>query len=122
MNPKKIRFIVDMGVSKKVEEWLSTNDYDIKVIRDIDPRMKDRDVLKLAVTEKRMVITMDKDFGELVFNSGLNHSGVLLLRLEDAKADEKVKIVEEILKKYEDKITNNFCVYQHGKLRIRKNI
>ena len=83
MNPKKIRFIVDMGVSKKVEEWLSTNDYDIKVIRDIDPRMKDRDVLKLAVTEKRMVITMDKDFGELVFNSGLNHSGVLLLRLDN---------------------------------------
>ena len=122
MNPKKIRFIVEMGVSKKVEEWLSTNDYDTKAIRDIDLRMKDRDVLKLAITEKRMVITMDKDFGELVFNSGLNHSGVLLLRLEDAKSDEKVKTVEEILLKYEDKLETNFCVYQHGKLRIRKNV
>ena len=122
MNSTKIRFIVDMGVSKKVEEWLSTNDYDIKAIRDFDPRMKDRDILKLAVTEKRMVITMDKDFGELVFNSGLDHSGVLLLRLEDAKSDEKVKIIQEILLKYEDKLKNNFCVYQHGKLRIKKNI
>ena len=122
MNSTKIRFIVDMGVSKKVEEWLSTNDYDIKAVRDIDPRMKDRDILKLAVTEKRMVITMDKDFGELVFNSGLDHSGVLLLRLEDAKSDEKVKTIQEILLKYEDKLENNFCVYQQGKLRIRKNI
>ena len=69
-----------------------------------------------------MVITMDKDFGELVFNSGLNHSGVLLLRLEDAKSDEKVNIIQEILLKYEDKLEKNFCVYQHGRLRIRKNI
>ena len=122
MNSTKIRFIVDMGVSKKVEEWLSTNDYDIKAVRDIDPKMKDCDVLNYAVTENRMVITMDKDFGELVFNSGLDHSGVLLLRLEDAKSDEKVKTIQEILIKYEDKLKNNFCVYQHGKLRIKKNI
>ena len=122
MNPIKIRFIVDMGVSKKVEDWLSKNDYDIKAIRDIDPRMRDIDVLRLAVTEKRMVITMDKDFGELVFNSGLNHYGVLLLRLEDANSDKKVKTIQEILEKYEDKLQNNFCVYQNEKLRIRKNI
>ena len=122
MKSTKIRFIVDMGVSRKVEEWLLTNDYDIKAIRDIDPRMKDRDILKLAVTEKRMVITMDKDFGELVFNSGLDHSGVLLLRLEDAKSVEKVNTIQEILLKYENKLKNNFCVYQHGKLRIKKNI
>jgi len=122
MNPIKIRFIVDMGVSKKVEDWLSKNHYDIKAIRDIDPRMRDIDVLRLAITEKRMVITMDKDFGELVFNSGLNHSGVLLLRLEDANSDKKVKTIQEILEKYEDKLQNNFCVYQNEKLRIRKNI
>ena len=67
-----------------------------------------------------MVITMDKYFGELVFNSGLDHSGVLLLRLEDAKSEIKVKTIKEILKKYEDKLQNNFCVYQNGKLRIRK--
>ena len=122
MRSTKTKFLVDMGVSKKVEEWLSTNDYDIKAVRNIDPRMKDKDVLKLAVTEKRMLITMDKDFGELVFNSGFDHSGILLLRLEDAKSDEKVKILQEILLKYEDKLESNFCVYQHGKLRIRKNI
>ena len=122
MNPIKIRFIVDMGVSKKVEDWLSKNNYDIKAIRDIDPKMRDIDVLRLAVTEKRMVITMDKDFGELVFNSGLNHYGVLLLRLEEANSDKKVKTIQEILEKHEDKLQNNFCVYQNEKLRIRKNI
>jgi len=59
--------------------------------------MDDDKILGLAASENRMVITMDKDFGELVYRSGLVHCGVLLLRLEDARADEKVKTVEKIL-------------------------
>ena len=120
MTSAKPRFLVDMGVCKKVEEWLSNEKYDMKAVRDINPKMKDREVLELALIEKRMVITMDKDFGELVFNSGLNHYGVLLLRLEDAKSDEKVDTIKKIFKNYEDKLQKNFCVYQQGKLRIKK--
>lgn len=120
MSQEKPKFLVDVGVSKKVEEWLSKNGYNIKAVRDINPRMDDDKILSIAVSENRMVITMDKDFGELVYHSGLPHSGVLLLRLEDAKADEKVKTVEKILIEYSDKLLNNFCVFQNGRLRIRK--
>ncbi|GER92387.1 hypothetical protein A45J_0102 [hot springs metagenome] len=80
----KLKFLVDVGVGKKVEKWLAENDYDIKCMRDINPNADDFEILHLAVTEDRMVITMDKDFGELVYNSGKLHSGVLILRLEDA--------------------------------------
>ena len=93
--------------------------YDIKSVRDINPRMLDKEVLKIAVSEKRIVITMDKDFGELVYNYGLLHVGVLLLRIEDAKSDEKVKIVEKILGKYSDKLFNKISVFKDEKLRIR---
>jgi len=120
MNQKKLKFLVDVGVSKKVEEWLLRNGYDIKAVRDINPKMDDDKILSIAVSENRMVVTMDKDFGELVYNSGLPHSGVLLLRLEDAKADEKVKTIEKILTEYSDRLLNNFCIFQHGRLRIRK--
>ncbi len=120
MLPKKLKFIVDVGVSKKVEDWLQIQEYNIKTIRSIDPRMSDKEVLKLAESENRMVITMDKDFGELVYNSGLCHAGVLLLRLEEATSQEKVKIIKKILDRYSDKLPNNFCVYKDGKLRIRK--
>ncbi len=81
---KKLKFLVDVGVGQKVERWLSDNGYNTKNVRDLDPRMLDKHILKIAVAEKRMVITMDKDFGELVYNSGLPHGGVLLLRIEDA--------------------------------------
>jgi predicted nuclease of predicted toxin-antitoxin system len=120
MNAKDLKFIVDVGISKKVEQWLQNHGYDIKSIRDINPRMSDKEILKMATSERRMVITMDKDFGELVYNSGLPHSGVLLLRLEEARSVEKVKIIEKILERYSDKLSNNFCVFKDGKLRIRK--
>ena len=117
---KKLKVLVDVGVGRKVEKWLVDNGYNTKNVRDIDPRMLDRHILKIAVTEKRMVITMDKDFGELVYNSGLAHGGVLLLRIEDARSNEKVKIIADILETFEDKLIYKFCVFKDGRLRIRK--
>ena len=81
--------------------------------------MPDQKILKIAVHENRMVLTMDKDFGDLVYNSGLPHAGVLLLRVEDYSAKEKLALVEKILKKYRDHIHGKFCVYKDNKLRIR---
>lgn len=88
-------------------------------VRDINLGMHDDEILRIAVSENRMVITMDKDFGELVYNSGLPHAGVLLLRLEDESSKDKLRAMQNILKDYSDKIQSKFCVYQEGKLRIR---
>ncbi len=63
---------------------------------------------------------MDKDFGELVFNSGQLHAGVLILRLENATGDQKAEIVKKIINEFLDQIADNFCVYQDGRLRIKK--
>ncbi len=111
--------MVDVGVSKKVEKWLSENGHDVKSVRDINPKAKDSEILQLAVSEGRMVITMDKDFGELVYNSGLKHTGVLILRLEDANGDQKLAVVKKILDNYAEKIWKKFCVFQDGRLRIK---
>lgn len=114
-----MKFLVDVGVGKQVEDWLQSDGHDVKCVRNINPSAKDEDILKIANSESRMVITMDKDFGELIFNSGKAHSGVLILRLEDAKGKQKAEILEKIIHIYEEKISNRFCVYQDGKLRIR---
>ena len=58
-----------------------------------------------------MVITMDKDFGELVYNSGLPHAGVLLLRLEEAASDEKVKVIEKILEEHYKGINHRLLIW-----------
>lgn len=45
----------------------------------------------------------------------------MLLRLEGANSEEKVKVLREILEKYSDRILGRFCVYKDGKLRIRRD-
>ena len=114
-----MKFLVDVGVGKKVENWLKGNGFDVLSVRDIDSRAKDSQILRWAVDQQRMIISMDKDFGELVYNSGKHHAGVLILRLEDADGDTKVEVTKKILAEYYDKIESHFCVFQDGRLRIR---
>lgn len=117
---KGLKFLVDAGVGKNIEARLQTQKYDTLAVRDIDPKMLDIDILKLAVNKSRIVITMDKDFGELVFHSKQDHVGVLLLRLDYARKAEKLPLVQDILDQYGDMLIDSFCTYQNGKLRVRK--
>jgi predicted nuclease of predicted toxin-antitoxin system len=114
-----VKFLVDVGVGKGVEIWLEEAGYDVLSMRKINCRAQDIEILRLAVEEQRMILTMDKDFGDLVYNSGMPHAGVLLLRLENATGEQKAEIVKKIIRAYSDKITGNFCVFQEGKLRIK---
>ena len=93
--------------------------YDVKSILDINPTSTDLSILELAITEKRIIITMDKYFGELVFHSGMYHEGVLLLRLEDMNGLMKSEILNNIIENFADKIQGNFCVFKKGRFRIR---
>ena len=120
MNSFELKFLVDVGVGKGIEKYLLEEGYDTKVVRNIDPRMEDEEIIRTAISENRMIITMDKDFGELVCHSSMEHSGVLLLRLEDATGSEKLLVVKHIMKNYSDRIKNCFCVFQNDKFRIKK--
>lgn len=115
-----LKFILDVGVGNKVFDFLSEQGYDTLSVSTLDHSMSDVDILSIAEQDERMVITMDKDFGELVYRSGKNHRGVLLLRLEGATGQEKVVIVRQILESFADQIEDSFCVFQNGQLRIRR--
>jgi predicted nuclease of predicted toxin-antitoxin system len=114
-----LKVLVDVGVGIAVEDWFRQNGHDTVAVRDRDPHMDDTDILAWAVAEARLVVTMDKDFGELVFHSGQQHAGVLLLRMEGAVATEKVRVVKEIVKNHGDELAGKFAVYHNGHLRIR---
>ncbi len=112
--------MIDVGVGRSVEEFLKAAGHEVLSVRELDPRMRDVDILDLAAREGCLVITMDKDFGELVFRTGRKHAGVLLLRLEGARGREKVAVVEEIFASYGEELVGSFSVYQSGKLRVRR--
>jgi predicted nuclease of predicted toxin-antitoxin system len=120
MSASELKFLVDVGVGKNVEQYLLEKKYDTKAVRSLDPRMPDKEIIRLAALERRIVITMDKDFGELVYHSGLGHCGILLLRLEDATGSEKQQVIAKILEKHAGNMKDHFCVYQNKKFRFRK--
>ena len=112
--------VIDVVVGNIIEEWLFNNGYHVLAIRNIDLKMDDVDIIEYASNENAIIITMDKDFGELVYKNSSSHTGIPLLRLDDAIAEEKLSVIQNIFPNYISQIQNNFCVYQNGKLRIRK--
>ncbi|MFQ5706193.1 MAG: DUF5615 family PIN-like protein [bacterium] len=98
---------------------MESQGYEVLPVRNINPKMSDEDILKIANRDQRILVTMDKDFGELVFRRRKGQHGVLLLRLDDANSDEKLAVVKELFDKHLDKLTGNFCVYQNRSLRVR---
>ena len=119
MTDQALRFLVDVGVGKLAERHLAQAGYDVKSVRDVDPFMTDPEILQLAKREQRVVITMDKDFGEYVIRSGAGHYGVLLLRMEDANGERKADVLTRIVVEHDDNLAGRFTVYQRGRLRIR---
>ena len=115
-----MRLLVDVGVGKLVERWLATQDFAVPAVRDLEPGMADVAISALAAAEQRLVVTMDKDFGELIVRSGKFNAGVLLLRLDDAGSEEKLRIVRQIIALHLDALAGNYCIYQKGRLRIRR--
>lgn len=55
MGSSELKFVVDVGVSKKVEEYLQDQGYDTRTVRAIDTRMSDEEIIRLAASEGRMV-------------------------------------------------------------------
>jgi predicted nuclease of predicted toxin-antitoxin system len=114
-----MKLLVDVSAGQSVADALRGLGRDVVFVRDHSPQMPDDDILAWAVREQRLVVTMDKDFGELVFRSGLPHAGVLLLRMEAARSAEKAAVVTDLFTRFGDQLSGRFAVYQDGRLRIR---
>ena len=114
-----MNILVDVSAGQAIADALRALGHDVAAVRDRDPKMHDTDILAWAVAEQRLVVTMDKDFGELVFHAGMAHAGVLLLRLEGARSAEKANTVNDIISHHASKLPGRFAVYQDGHLRIR---
>ena len=111
--------LVDVSAGQAVADTLRGLGHDVQFVRDRDPKMADADILAWAVADGRLIVTMDKDFGELAYRFGLPHAGILLLRLDAARTAEKVRVVTEIFTRYDWALPGRFAVYQNARLRIR---
>jgi predicted nuclease of predicted toxin-antitoxin system len=78
----------------------------------------DDKVLAWAVAEDRILITNDKDFGEMIFRERLKHRGVIFLRLSDERSANKIEILKHLLENYSEKLPNQFVTVTETKVRF----
>jgi len=72
---RSLRFLVDVNAGLAIALALRDAGHDVLFAGDLDWRMPDADMLSLAHREQRIVLTMDTDFGEMVYGSGLPTRG-----------------------------------------------
>jgi predicted nuclease of predicted toxin-antitoxin system len=67
-----------------------------------------------------LLITEDKDFGELTYRLQLKHRGILLIRLSSIIRGERIMLVEKVLTEHFIELENKFSVVNEKGLRIKK--
>ncbi len=78
-----MNLIADEGADKPIVDALRNAGPDVLYILETNKGAEDDMILMMANTQKRVLITQDKDFGELVYRLKQSHFGVVLIRLED---------------------------------------
>lgn len=115
-----LHFLADENIELEICEKLSEK-YQVTSIAEKYPGMSDPDVLEMARKIPAVLLTQDKDFGELAFFRLKEHTGVMLLRMHTLSGSEKAEILFRIIPEYADSLVNNFTVITPDKLRQRAN-
>lgn len=115
-----MKFVADEGVDLAIVTALRNAKFDVIYIAEELAGIMDQKVLELANSQNRVLITRDKDFGELVFKNKMLHSGIVLYRLHELSTEEKVKLVMQVINKFNESLMNAFTVIQSNKVRIKK--
>ena len=115
-----MNLLADESVDKPIVNRLRQDGRNVLSIAELDPSINDEMVLCRANQNGALLITADKDFGELVFRLGQIHAGVVLVRLAGLSPQAKAKIVSAVLVSRGNELMNAFSVISSGRVRIRR--
>lgn len=114
-----MRILADESVARDLVAWLRASGHDVLYAAEATPGESDLNWATRAQIESRIIITSDKDFGELVFRDGLTGYGVVLLRLDHLPVAESLARVQSVWSVVEAHPTGRFLVITEKKIRVR---
>lgn len=115
-----MKFLLDESADLPLVAFLQGRGHDVtSVVQNYPRSIADTAVLAIAVREDRVLITNDKDFGELVFHRHLRHAGIILFRLENEPIPIKQQWLVRILTDYADQLRHFIVVTDQG-TRLRE--
>src|SRR5689334_22372590 len=115
-----MRFLVDECAGPKVAEWLRGENHEVFSVFDEARGLDDDTIITKAFDENWILITNDKDFGEMIFRERHSHHGVVFMRLADERAANKIEVLRRLLESYSEKLPEEFVVVTETKVRFAK--
>ena len=103
-----------------MSDRLRADGHEVLYIAELEPGVDDETVLLRSRQSSAILLTADKDFGELVFRQRLLHAGVLLIRLAGLTPDRKAELVAAIFDVHGEELATGFAVLSVRALRLRK--
>jgi predicted nuclease of predicted toxin-antitoxin system len=115
-----MRFLADESCDFAAVRALRAAGHDVLAVAELAPRAPDTEVIRLAVREQRILLTEDKDFGQLVFAQGAHTRGVLYLRFPASARSQIPEVVVRLVEQQRERLHQAFVVVQPGRIRITR--
>ena len=116
-----MRFLADMGISPSVVTVLNSLGFEAVHLRDQGlERLPDPDILTKAREEKRILLTHDLDFGELIAASGERVPSIIIFRLRNMQPGHVDRYLQNVVAEYRDSLEEGAVVsVTEGQIRSR---
>lgn len=116
-----MKFLADESMDRQVVDQLRMDGHEVWYVTEMEPGISDDTVLERAKQELAILLTADKDFGELVFRQKRIAMGVILTRLSGLSPWQKAEIVSIAINRHLPELENAFTVIVPGSIRIRRS-
>jgi len=108
------------SVDRQIVERLRQDGHHVPCVTEMEPGISDDVVLTRANQAGAMLLTADKDFGELVFRQNRLSPGVILVRLAGLSPERKAEIVARAINMRHNELPQSFTVITANAVRIRR--
>jgi predicted nuclease of predicted toxin-antitoxin system len=115
-----VKFLGDENLDWQIVERLRLDGHEVLYVVEMEPGIPDDEVLELANNQGAILLTSDKDFGELVFRLRRIATGIVLIRLFGLSPDDRAEIIANTISLHADELLGAFTVISSKNIRIRK--
>jgi predicted nuclease of predicted toxin-antitoxin system len=113
-----MRFLVDESCDIALGRSLRQAEHNVLEVREVRPGADDEWVVRLAVSENRILLTEDKDFGWLIYAHGHQAIGVIFLRYPVAESHQVARDLVELVKQQDENLIGCFVTVTPKRIRI----
>ena len=94
-----LKFLANENIPLTSVKLLRKKNIDIVAISEVSPGISDVEVMKNAISENRIIVTFDRDYGELIFSRNIpTPPGIIYLRFVPNNPSQPAEVIEKLLK------------------------